>query len=138
MLDNLEVLKNTEEANASFSFAEYQSIREPAVNVIVNDFAQKYIEREEKNGKTVTMEEAREIARKEIPSAFVPEWMKNLRVSANIAGTELIYLEQLLSALHDIQELLRVIGDEKIESYIERHQSDFKRIQEAQEVKEGE
>lgn len=133
MLDKLEDLIKTEEANASFSFEEYQSIREPAVNVIINDFAQKYIDRAKENGEIVTIEEAREIAKKEIPSTFVPEWMKNLRVSANIAGTELVYLERIISSLSDIHELLQVIGEDKINEYVERHKDDFKRIQEATE-----
>lgn len=133
MLDKLEDLIKTEEANASFSFEEYQSIREPAVNVIINDFAQKYIARAKENGEIVTIEEAREIAKKEIPSTFVPEWMKNLRVSANIAGTELVYLERIISSLSDIHELLQVIGEDKINEYVERHKDDFKRIQEATE-----
>lgn len=134
-MTNLQNLKDTEEKNTALTFEEYQSIREPAVNVIINDFAQKYIEKAKERGETVTIDEAREIARKEIPSTFVPEWMKNLRVSANIAGTELIYLEQVVSALSEIQDLLRIIGEDKIEAYIKKHSNDFKRLREASEAK---
>lgn len=134
-MTNLQNLKDTEEKNTALTFEEYQSIREPAVNVIINDFAQKYIEKAKERGETVTIDEAREIARREIPSTFVPEWMKNLRVSANIAGTELIYLEQVVSALSEIQDLLRIIGEDKIEAYIKKHSNDFKRLREASEAK---
>ena len=134
-MTNLHNLKDTEEKNTALTFEEYQSIREPAVNVIINDFAQKYIEKAKERGETVTIDEAREIARREIPSTFVPEWMKNLRVSANIAGTELIYLEQVVSALSEIQDLLRIIGEDKIEAYIKKHSNDFKRLREASEAK---
>lgn len=137
-MTNLQNLKDTEEKNAALTFEEYQSIREPAVNVIINDFAQKYIDRAKERGETVTIDEAREIARKEIPSTFVPEWMKNLRVSANIAGTELIYLEQVVSELSEIQDLLRIIGEDKIEAYIKKHSNDFKRLREASEAKGAE
>ena len=137
-MTNLQNLKDTEEKNAALTFEEYQSIREPAVNVIINDFAQKYIDRAKERGETVTIDEAREIARREIPSTFVPEWMKNLRVSANIAGTELIYLEQVVSALSEIQDLLRIIGEDKIEAYIKKHSNDFKRLREASEAKGAE
>ena len=89
-MTNLQNLKDTEEKNTALTFEEYQSIREPAVNVIINDFAQKYIEKAKERGETVTIDEAREIARREIRSTFVHVWMKNMRVSANIAGTELI------------------------------------------------
>ncbi len=137
-MTNLQNLKDTEEKNTALTFEEYQSIREPAVNVIINDFAQKYIEKAKERGETVTIDEAREIARREIPSTFVPEWMKNLRVSANIAGTELIYLEQVVSALSEIQDLLRIIGEDKIEAYIKKHSNDFKRLREASEAKGAE
>lgn len=134
-MTNLQNLKDTEEKNTALTFEEYQSIREPAVNVIINDFAQKYIEKAKERGETVTIDEAREIARREIPSTFVPEWMKNLRVSANIAGTELIYLERVVSELSEIQDLLRIIGEDKIEAYIKKHSNDFKRLREASEAK---
>ena len=134
-MTNLQNLKDTEEKNTALTFEEYQSIREPAVNVIINDFAQKYNEKAKERGETVTIDEAREIARKEIPSTFVPEWMKNLRVSANIAGTELIYLEQVVSALSEIQDLMSIIGEDKIEAYIKKHSNDFKRLREASEAK---
>ena len=61
--------------------------------------------------------------------------MKNLRVSANIAGTELIYLERVVSELSEIQDLLRIIGEDKIEAYIKKHSNDFKRLREASEAK---
>ena len=134
-MTNLQNLKDTEEKNTALTFEEYQSIREPAVNVIINDFAQKYIEKAKERGETVTIDEAREIARREIPSTFVPERMKNLRVSANIAGTELIYLERVVSELSEIQDLLRIIGEDKIEAYIKKHSNDFKRLREASEAK---
>ena len=78
----------------------------------------------------MSLAEAKEIAKQEIPTAFIPEWMKNLRISANIAGTELVYLESISSNLLRLEELLSVALEPQIQAYIERHQNDFKREEE--------
>lgn len=127
-MKTLETMQKTAEANAFLSFEEYAAIKEPAVNIIVNDYATKMVEEAKKKGEELTMEKARELARKEIPSAFVPEWMKNLRISANVAGTELCYLEGIRGQLETLTELLHIIADDKIDAYIKRHSGDFKAV----------
>ncbi len=127
-MTTLETMKKTAEANAFLSFEEYAAIKEPAVNIVVNDYAAKMVEEAKKKGEELTMEKARELARKEIPSTFVPEWMKNLRISANIAGTELCYLEGIKQQLEGISELLQIAIDDKIDAYIKRHAGDFRRM----------
>ena len=126
MINNISELENTIERRVELPFDEYQAIREPAVNVVINDYAVKLIEAARSKGEELTIEEAREIAKKEIPAAFVPEWMKNLRINANIAGTELCYLEGLKAALERIEELIRCVFEKQIDEYIDRHANDFK------------
>lgn len=125
-------LERVVSANVHLSFEDYAAMREPAVNVIVNDYACKLIEAAKAKGEELTLADAREIAKKEIPAAFVPEWMKNLRIGANIAGTELTYLEQLKTSLDGVTELLSVIaeGGGFLDRYIEKHAKDFKRLEE--------
>ena len=129
MINDLKNLEQTIETNKGLTFEEYQQIREPAVNVIINDYASRLIEEAERNGEKLSVTEARERAKIEIPANFVPEWMKNLRISANIAGTELCYLEQLHNDLSNISELLHVCFEPQISKYIKRHVKDFKRVE---------
>ena len=126
-MNNLKDVELTIEQNKDLTFEEYKAIREPSYNVIINDYACKLIERAKENGTELSLAEAREKAKSEIPTAFVPEWMKNLRISANIAGTELVYLEAISSNLSRLEELLSVAFEPQIEAYLERHQKDFKR-----------
>ena len=118
-------------ANAHLTFDEYAAMKEPAVNVIVNDYAVKLIEDAKKRGEDLTIAKAREIAKKEIPATFVPEWMKNLRVGANIAGTELAYLEGVKQSLDGVTELLSIIvdGGGYLDTYVAKHAHDFKRAE---------
>ena len=126
MINNIEELEKTIERKVHLSFDEYQTMREPAINIVINDYAVKLVEAAKKAGEELTMPEARAIAKREIPAAFVPEWMKNLRINANIAGTELCYLEGLKSALERIEDLLRCVFEKQIDEYIDRHANDFK------------
>lgn len=127
MINNLKSLEMTVEQNKDLTFEEYQQIREPAVNVIINDYACKLMEKAKENGEEISLAEAKERAKKEIPAAFVPEWMKNLRISANIAGTELVYLEGISSSLGRMEDLLQAVFEEQIDAYVKRHAKDFKR-----------
>lgn len=127
MINNLKSLELTMEQNKDLTFEEYQQIREPAVNIIVNDYACKLVEIAQEKGETLTLAEAKERAKKEIPATFVPEWMKNLRINANIAGTELVYLEGLASSLGRIEDLLQAVFEKQIDAYVQRHAKDFKR-----------
>lgn len=129
-MKDLKELELTIEQNKHLSFEEYKAIREPSYNVIINDYACKLVERAKENGEELSLAEAKEIAKTEIPTAFIPEWMKNLRISANIAGTELVYLESISSNLLRLEELLSVALEPQIQAYIERHQNDFKREEE--------
>ena len=119
---NIENLNKTIEKNSSLTFEEYSQRREPAINVIVNDYAAKLCD--ETPG--LTLDEAREIARREIPAGFVPEWMKNLRISANIAGTELCYLEAIVGSLQRLEEMLSIVFADKIERHLEELAASFK------------
>ncbi len=127
MINTVKDLEKTIEQNKDLTFEEYKEMREPSYNVIINDYACKLIERAKERGEALTLEEAKERAKNEIPTAFIPEWMKNLRINANIAGTELIYLEALASGLARIEEILSVAFEDKIDAYIKKHQGDFKR-----------
>ena len=129
-MKDLRELELTIEQNKHLSFEEYKAIREPSYNVIINDYACKLVERAKENGEELSLAEAKEIAKTEIPTAFIPEWMKNLRISANIAGTELVYLESISSNLLRLEELLSVALEPQIQAYIEKHQNDFKREEE--------
>ena len=125
MINNIEELEKTIEKDTHLSFDAYKELREPAVNIVINDYAVKLIEEARARGEELTLYKAREIAKKEIPATFVPEWMKNLRISANIAGTELCYLEALRSSLDRIEELLHCVFERQIDAYINRHANDF-------------
>ena len=127
MINNLDELERTIEKNACLTFDEYSAIKEPAVNVIVNDYAVKLMEKAKEAGNELTLEEARRIAKAEIPSTYIPEWMKNLRISANIAGTELCYLEAIKSGIERLETLLTVAFDKAIDEYSVRHANDFRR-----------
>jgi hypothetical protein len=122
-MNNLKDLETTIEKNAHLSFDEYRAIREPAINAVINDYAAKIVE----NNPEITLAEAKEIAKTEIPTAFVPEWMKNLRISANIAGTELCYLEALNGTLSRIEELLNIVFEKPIEKYLTRAAQSIRR-----------
>lgn len=128
-MTNIENLEKTMKNHVAMSFEEYRQMREPAVNVIVNDYAAKLIDADP----SLTLETAREIAKKEIPCTFVPEWMKNLRISANIAGTELCYLEAIVGALGRIEEILSIAFGEKIEEHLTELSESFRR----EEVNDG-
>ena len=123
-------LEDTVNANKHLTFDEYAAMKAPAIDAVVNDFAVKLIEKAKESGTELTIQEAREIAKEQIPAAFVPEWMKNLRVSANVAGTELTYLEQLKQGLDGIAEMLSVFLDASglLEIYIKKHSGEFKRV----------
>ena len=122
-MNNLKDLEKTIEKNAHLSFDEYRAIREPAINAVINDYAAKIVE----NNPEITLAEAKEIAKTEIPTTFVPEWMKNLRISANIAGTELCYLEALNGTLSRIEELLTIVFEKPIEKYLTRAAQSIRR-----------
>ena len=131
MSDQTIKLSNIEEAaerNCLLTFEEYAAIKEPSVNIIVRDYACKLLAKAKEAGVEMTLEEAERQAREQIPAAFVPEWMKNLRIGANLAGTELTYLEGLHSELSEIKELLYIALEDKIEQYARRHAADFKRV----------
>ena len=127
MINNIDELEKTAQRNVALGFEEYSAIREPAVNIVVNDYAVKLMEKAKETGEDISLEEAREIAKREIPATFVPEWMKNLRINANMAGTELCYLEAIKSGLERLEELLYVAFEDKISDYAIRHAGDFKR-----------
>lgn len=122
-MNNLKDLETTIEKNAHLSFDEYRAIREPAINAVINDYAAKIVE----NNPEITLAEAKEIAKTEIPTTFVPEWMKNLRISANIAGTELCYLEAINGTLSRIEELLNIVFEKPIEKYLTRAAQSIRR-----------
>lgn len=113
-MNNLTDLEKTIEKNAHLTFDDYRAIREPAINAVINDYAVKIVE----NNPEISLEEAKEIAKDEIPAAFIPEWMKNLRISANIAGTELCYLEALNGTLGRIEEILSIVFGKSIERHL--------------------
>lgn len=127
MITNIEHLEKTIEQNKDLTFEEYKQMREPSYNVIINDYAVKLVERAKENDEALSLAEAKERAKKEIPTEFIPEWMKNLRINANIAGTELVYLEALNSGLARIEEIMSAVFEKQIAEYVERHSKDFKR-----------
>jgi hypothetical protein len=129
-MNNLKELEQTLENKAHLSFEEYQTLREPAVNALINDYAVKLVERDPE----LTLQQAKEIAKREIPSTFVPEWMKNLRISANIAGTELCYLEAVIGSLGRIEEMLSIVFEKRIDEHLTRLAEGFKR----EEIKDDE
>ena len=122
-MNNLKELEQTIENKTHLSFEDYAAMREPAVNALMNDSAVKLVEQSPE----ITLEEAKEIAKREIPSTFVPEWMKNLRISANIAGTELCYLEAIVGALTRIEELLSIVFEERVDKHLTELAKSFRR-----------
>lgn len=127
MIETVKELEETMNVNSNLTFEEYKEIQEPSYTAVINDYAVKVMERAKDNGELITLEEAKEIAKKEIPLDFIPEWMRNLRVNSNIAGTTLIYLEALSSGLERIEEIMSVAFEPQIQDYIQRHSNDFKR-----------
>lgn len=127
----LKDLEETVNANRHLTFEEYAALRAPAIDAVINDYAVKIIEKAKEEDREITLEEAREIAKNEIPVAFVPEWMRNLRVSANVAGTELTYLEQIKQGLNGITEMLSIILDASgmFDAYVKKHAGEFKRME---------
>lgn len=112
MINNLTLadLKASYAQDALLTFEEYESKKEPAVEIILHDFARKAMEKAEEAGTPMTEEEALLLARESIPVAFVPEWMKNLRMGANLAGTEITYLEGLRLVLEEIRDLYMLVN----------------------------
>lgn len=123
----LKDLERVTNANVHLTFEEYAAIKEPALNVIINDYATKLMEAAKEKGEAISLQDAREIAKREIPAAFVPEWMKNLRIGANVAGMELTYLEQIKGSIDGVAELLSVIvdGGGFLDRYIEKRAADI-------------
>lgn len=121
-------IRDAAERNVYLPFEEYAATKEPAINIILRDYAAKIIAKAKEDGAELTQEEAMEIARHEVPATFVPEWMRNLRIGANIAGTELTYLEGLHSELSEIKELLYIALEPALSAYAQRHAGDFKRV----------
>lgn len=132
-MNNLTDLEKTIEKNAHLSFEDYRAIREPAINAVINDYAAKIVE----NNPEITLAEAKEIAKKEIPAAFVPEWMKNLRIAANIAGTELCYLEALNGTLGRIEEILSIVFEKSIERHLAEIANSFHAEQGEEVINDG-
>ena len=114
MINNVEHLERTIENNADLTFEEYKEMREPSYNAIINDYAVKLVERAKENGKDLSIADAKARAKNEIPLEFIPEWMRNLRINANIAGTELIYLEGIASQLGRIEEILSAVFERQL------------------------
>lgn len=112
MIDNLTLadLKASYAQDALLTFEEYEAKKEPAVEIILHDFARKAMEKAEEAGTPMTEEEALLLARESIPAAFVPEWMRNLRAGANLAGTEITYLEGLRLVLEEIRDLYMLVN----------------------------
>jgi hypothetical protein len=128
MIKTIKDLEETLHLNVDLTFEEYQKIKEPAVQIVINDYASKLMEEVAQKGGQLSREEALEIAKNEIPANFVPEWMKSLRIGANLAGTEVVFMNQIVTELQGISELLQVCFEEKIENYCLRHAEDFKRV----------
>lgn len=138
MINTLKDLENTLGQNVELTFEAYQKLREPAIAIVLNDYASKLMEEVKAKGGELSKAEALEIAKNEIPASFVPEWMKNLRIGANLAGTEVVYLNQIVTELRGLSELMQIAFEDKIQAYVEDHASDFKRLAEGGEDKNGE
>lgn len=127
MNKTLKELELTNEANVNLTFEEYQKIRENPIQIILNDFAWKAIEKAKSEGKELSHEGAIELAKNEIPTVFVPEWIRNLRIEANKTGMEQIYLDRIAKGIEETNDLLRCIFESQLEEYIQRHANDFRR-----------
>ena len=126
---NSRSIESFEEAvckNADLTFEEYQSVREEAVEVIVNDFAVKAIAKAKSEGREMTIEEARTLAKKEIPAIFVPEWMRNLRIQANVSGMELTKFGEILFELRAIRQIFETVYEKEILESIKNNLEKFK------------
>jgi hypothetical protein len=64
--------------------------------------------------------------------------MKHLRIGANLAGTEVVFLSEIVTELRGLTELLQIVFEDKIQAYVEDHASDFKRLAEGGEAENGE
>ncbi len=128
MLKTIKELERTLGQNIDLTFEEYKKIKEPAVAIIINDYADKLISEVKTKGGEISKEDALEIAKNEIPCSFVPEWMKSLRIGANLAGTEVVYFNQILTELQGISELIQIAFEDKIGEYCLKHANDFKRM----------
>lgn len=128
MIKTLKDLEVTLGQNVDLTFEAYQKVKEPAIAIVLNDYACKLMEEAKEKGLELSKAEALEIAKNEIPASFVPEWMKNLRIGANLAGTEVVYLNQIVTELRGVSELLQIVFEDKIQAYIIDHANDFKRL----------
>lgn len=138
MINTLKDLELTLGQNVDLTFEEYQKVKEPAIAIVLNDYACKLMEEVRAKGGELTKAEALEIAKNEIPANFVPEWMKNLRIGANLAGTEVVFLSEIVTELRGLTELLQIVFEDKIQAYVEDHASDFKRLAEGGDAENGE
>lgn len=138
MINTLKDLELTLGQNVDLTFEEYQKIKEPAIAIVLNDYACKLMEEVRAKGGEITKAEALEIAKNEIPASFVPEWMKHLRIGANLAGTEVVFLSEIVTELRGLTELLQIVFEDKIQAYVKDHASDFKRLAEGGEAENGE
>jgi hypothetical protein len=128
MIKTLKDLELTLGQNVDLTFDAYQKVREPAISIVLNDYACKLIDEAKAKGLELSKADALEIAKNEIPASFVPEWMKNLRIGANLAGTEVVYLNQIVTELRGLSELMQIAFEDKISAYIADHANDFKRL----------
>ncbi len=138
MINTLKDLELTLGQNVDLTFDAYQKVKEPAIAIVLNDYACKLMEEVRAKGGEITKAEALEIAKNEIPASFVPEWMKHLRIGANLAGTEVVFLSEIVTELRGLTELLQIVFEDKIQAYVEDHASDFKRVAEGGEAENGE
>lgn len=138
MINTLKDLELTLGQNVDLTFDAYQKVKEPAIAIVLNDYACKLMEEVRAKGGEITKAEALEIAKNEIPASFVPEWMKHLRIGANLAGTEVVFLSEIVTELRGLTELLQIVFEDKIQAYVEDHASDFKRLAEGGEAENGE
>lgn len=138
MINTLKDLELTLGQNVDLTFEAYQKCKEPAIAIVLNDYACKLMEEVRAKGGEITKAEALEIAKNEIPASFVPEWMKHLRIGANLAGTEVVFLSEIVTELRGLTELLQIVFEDKIQAYVEDHASDFRRVAEGGEAENGE
>lgn len=138
MINTLKDLELTLGQNVDLTFEAYQKCKEPAIAIVLNDYACKLMEEVRAKGGEITKAEALEIAKNEIPASFVPEWMKHLRIGANLAGTEVVFLSEIVTELRGLTELLQIVFEDKIQAYVEDHATDFKRLEEGGEAENGE
>lgn len=138
MINTLKDLELTLGQNVDLTFDAYQKVKEPAIAIVLNDYACKLMEEVRAKGGEITKAEALEIAKNEIPASFVPEWMKHLRIGANLAGTEVVFLSEIVTELRGLTELLQIVFEDKIQAYVEDHATDFKRLAEGGEAENGE